>query len=141
LPIFTDFPEMVNTACSFIPVYVYLTDHKAATLNSLIQAVEGFSAENETGDVEILLASGPAGIEAVTNIVVERSSLEMFIYIYLAVAAICLLVLRSWRAVLVAVIPLFIVSILAEALMVLLGSGIRGASVAVVALGVAIGVG
>lgn len=136
----TDFPEMVNTACSFIPVYVYLTDHKAATLNSLIQAVEGFSAENEPGDVEILLASGPAGIEAVTNIVVERSSLEMFIYIYLAVAAICLLVLRSWRAVLVAVIPLFIVSILAEALMVLLGIGTKVATLPVVALGVGIGV-
>src|SRR5690606_30615637 len=119
----TDFPEMVNTSCSFIPVYAYLTDHKAATLDSIILAVEGFREAHETGDVEILLASGPAGIEAVTNIVVERSSLEMFIYIYLAVAAICLMVVRSWRAVLVAMIPLFIVSILAEALMVLLGIG------------------
>ncbi|MEJ6656212.1 MAG: MMPL family transporter [Pseudomonas sp.] len=136
----TDFPEMVNTSCSFIPVYVYLTDHKAATLDSIIQSIETFSAENETGDVEILLASGPAGIEAVTNIVVKRSSLEMFIYIYLAVAMICLLVLRSWRAVLVAIIPLFIVSILAEALMVLLGIGTKVATLPVVALGVGIGV-
>ncbi|TKA92213.1 RND family transporter [Halopseudomonas bauzanensis] len=136
----TDFPEMVNTACSFIPVYVYLTDHKAATLDGIIQSVETFSAANETGDIEILLASGPAGIEAVTNIVVERSSLEMFIYIYLAVAAICLLVLRSWRAVLVAIIPLFITSILAEALMVLLGIGTKVATLPVVALGVGIGV-
>ena len=136
----TDFPEMVNTACNFIPVYVYLTDHKAETLNSIIQAVESFRAEHNTGEVEILLASGPAGIEAVTNIVVERSSLEMFIYIYLAVAAICLIVLRSWRAVLVAMIPLFIVSILAEALMVLLGIGTKVATLPVVALGVGIGV-
>jgi predicted RND superfamily exporter protein len=136
----TDFPEMVNTACSFIPVYVYLTDHKAATLSSIIQSVETFKAENDTGDVEILLASGPAGIEAVTNIVVERSSLEMFIYIYLAVAAICLMVLRSWRATLVAMIPLFITSILAEALMVLLGIGTKVATLPVVALGVGIGV-
>lgn len=136
----TDFPEMVNTSCSFIPVYVYLTDHKAATLDSIILAVEGFREAHETGDVEILLASGPAGIEAVTNIVVERSSLEMFIYIYLAVAAICLMVVRSWRAVLVAMIPLFIVSILAEALMVLLGIGTKVATLPVVALGVGIGV-
>src|SRR5690606_8995399 len=120
--------------------YVYLTDHKAATLDGIIQSVETFSAANETGDIEILLASGPAGIEAVTNIVVERSSLEMFIYIYLAVAAICLLVLRSWRAVLVAIIPLFITSILAEALMVLLGIGTKVATLPVVALGVGIGV-
>ncbi|MFA5677707.1 MAG: MMPL family transporter [Pseudomonas sp.] len=136
----TDFPEMVNTSCSFIPVYVYLTDHKAATLNSIIQSVETFSTENDTGEIEILLASGPAGIEAVTNIVVERSSLEMFIYIYLAVAAICLMVLRSWRAVLVAIIPLFVTSILAEALMVVLGIGTKVATLPVVALGVGIGV-
>ncbi|NLY59054.1 MAG: MMPL family transporter, partial [Gammaproteobacteria bacterium] len=60
--------------------------------------------------------------------------------IYLAVAAICLMVVRSWRAVLVAMIPLFIVSILAEALMVLLGIGTKVATLPVVALGVGIGV-
>jgi len=136
----TDFPEMVNTGCSFIPVYAYLTDHKASTLNGVIDSVEVFKAANDTGDIEILLASGPAGIEAVTNIVVERSSLQMFIFIYLAVAAICLLVLRSWRAVLVAIIPLFITSVLAEALMVLLGIGTKVATLPVVALGVGIGV-
>ena len=136
----TDFPEMVNTACSFIPVYVYLTDHKAATLEGIVQSVEAFGERNETGEIEILLASGPAGIEAVTNIVVERSSTQMFIYIYLAVAAICLIILRSWRAVLVAIIPLFVVSILAEALMVLLGIGTKVATLPVVALGVGIGV-
>jgi predicted RND superfamily exporter protein len=136
----TDFPEMVNTSCNFIPVYVYLTDHKAETLQSVIHAVNGFSEANDTGDVEILLASGPAGIEAVTNIVVERSSLEMFIYIYVAVALTCLLVLGSWRSVLVAMIPLFVTSILAEALMVLLGIGTKVATLPVVAIGVGIGV-
>ena len=136
----TDFPEMVNTSCSLIPVYAYLKDHKAATLQQVIKAVNDFKANNDTGEIEILLASGPAGIEAVTNIVVERSSLEMFIYIYVAVALTCLVVLRSWRSVLVAMIPLFITSILAEALMVMLGIGTKVATLPVVAIGVGIGV-
>lgn len=136
----TDFPEMVNNACSFIPVYVYLTDHKAQTLEDVVSAVEGFIAEQEAGGVEIMLASGPAGIEAVTNIVVERASLQMLVLVYLAVAVICLLVLRSWRAVLIALIPLFITSILAEGLMAVLGIGVKVSTLPVVALGVGIGV-
>lgn len=47
---------------------------------------------------------------------------------------------RSWRAVVVAVVPLMITSILCEALMVVLGIGVKVATLPVTALGVGIGV-
>jgi uncharacterized protein len=52
----------------------------------------------------------------------------------------CALTFRSWRAIVVAVLPLMLTSILAEALMVALGMGVKVATLPVVALGVGIGV-
>jgi len=60
--------------------------------------------------------------------------------VYLAVIVLCFVTFRSWRAVVVAVVPLAITSILAEALMVWLGMGIKVATLPVIALGVGIGV-
>jgi predicted RND superfamily exporter protein len=64
----------------------------------------------------------------------------MLLYVYAAVIALCFLTFRSWRAVLVAVIPLVVTSILCEALMVWLGIGVKVATLPVIALGVGIGV-
>jgi predicted RND superfamily exporter protein len=52
----------------------------------------------------------------------------------------CFITFRSWRAVLVAVLPLVLTSILCEALMVVLGMGVKVATLPVIALGVGIGV-
>jgi hypothetical protein len=56
------------------------------------------------------------------------------------VVALCFVTFRSWRAVVVAVVPLVITSILCEALMVALGIGVKVATLPVTALGVGIGV-
>jgi hypothetical protein len=56
------------------------------------------------------------------------------------VAILCLIAFRSWRAVLVALLPLALTSVLCEALMVLLGIGVKVATLPVIALGVGIGV-
>ena len=81
-----------------------------------------------------------AGIEAATNIVVRKAWVEMLIYVYLAVIVLCFITFRSWRAVVVAVLPLMITSVLCEALMVWLGIGVKVATLPVIALGVGIGV-
>jgi predicted RND superfamily exporter protein len=60
--------------------------------------------------------------------------------VYAAVAVLCLITFRSWRAAVVAMVPLVITSILCEALMVWLGIGVKVATLPVVALGVGIGV-
>jgi len=80
------------------------------------------------------------GIEAATNIVVKKAWIEMLLYVYLAVIVLCFITFRSWRAVVVAVVPLIITSVLCEALMVALGIGVKVATLPVIALGVGIGV-
>jgi predicted RND superfamily exporter protein len=64
----------------------------------------------------------------------------MLYLVYFAVITFCFITFRSWRAVLCAVIPLILTSILAQALMVCLGIGIKVATLPVIALGVGIGV-
>jgi len=131
---------LYNEACSLLTVYVYLHDHKAQTLARVVERVEAFAEANDTDEVRFLLAAGSAGIEAATNIVVKDAWRTMLLLVYGAVVLLCFITFRSWRAVLVAVLPLMLTSVLAEALMVALGMGVKVATLPVIALGVGIGV-
>jgi uncharacterized protein len=131
---------LYNDACSLLTQYVYLRDHKAGTLAKVIEHVEAFARANDTADVKFLLAAGSAGIEAATNIVVKQAWRTMLLLVYGAVVLLAFITFRSWRAVVVAVLPLMLTSILAEALMVALGMGVKVATLPVIALGVGIGV-
>jgi predicted RND superfamily exporter protein len=133
-------PDLFNTACAVMPVIAYLADHKAETLDRVVAAAAGFAEKHNDKDREFLLAAGSAGIEAATNIVVEQANRTMLFYVYAAVIVLCFITFRSWRAVVVAVVPLAITSILCEALMVVLGIGVKVATLPVIALGVGIGV-
>lgn len=132
--------ELFNQGCSFLSLYVYLKDHKAETLSTVVSTVEGFIKENSTKDERFMLAAGSAGIAAATNIVVKQAMNEMLWWVYGAVVVLCWVTFRSWRAVVVAVLPLVLTSILCEALMVGLGMGVKVATLPVIALGVGIGV-
>jgi predicted RND superfamily exporter protein len=131
---------LYNDACSLLTVYAYLRDHKADTLARVVAHVEGFAQANNGPQSEFLLAAGSAGIEAATNIVVHDAWRQMLFLVYGAVVLLCLVTFRSWRAVVVAVLPLVVTSFLAEALMVGLGMGVKVATLPVIALGVGIGV-
>ena len=135
-------PELFNTECSVMPLVAFLTDHKAETLNAVLATVERFIAENpnEPTTLQLLPAAGNAGVEAATNIVVQQANATMLLYVYAAVIALCMVTFRSWRATLVAVLPLLLTSVLCEALMVALGIGVKVATLPVIALGVGIGV-
>ena len=133
-------PDLTNVECSVMPVIAYLKDHKAATLETVSTTVEKFIADNPTADVELLPAAGIAGIEAAVNQVVREAWVKMLMYIYGTVSILCLIAFRSWRAVLVALLPLVLTSVLCEALMVVLGIGVKVATLPVIALGVGIGV-
>jgi predicted RND superfamily exporter protein len=137
--------ELFNQGCSFLSLYVYLKDHKAETLTRVVSEVEQFIAERDKvpGSKEqarFMLAAGSAGIDAATNIVVAKAMREMLLWVYGVVLVLCWVTFRSWRAVLVAVLPLVLTSILCEALMVVLGMGVKVATLPVIALGVGIGV-
>ena len=138
--VLTGNPELINTEFSSAPVIAYLRDHKASTLTAVSQAAERFANAHSTQDEHFLLAAGSAGMAAATNMVVERANRVMPYLVYGAVILLCFISFRSWRAVIVAVIPLLITSVLCEALMVGLGIGVKVATLPVIALGVGIGV-
>ena len=131
---------LYDESCGLLTMYTYLKDHKADTLTRVVASVEAFAAENNTKDTQFLLAAGSAGIDAATNIVVKEAWREMLFLVYGAVILLCAITFRSWRAVVIAVLPLMLTSILAEALMVSLGMGVKVATLPVIALGVGIGV-
>ncbi|MGF6780744.1 efflux RND transporter permease subunit [Paraburkholderia sp. GAS334] len=133
-------PELVDGSRSVAPVVAFLADHKAETLARVVKTVEAFAAQHDADDRKFLLAAGSAGIEAATNIAVEKANRMMLVLVYAAVIVLCFITFRSWRAVVVAVVPLVITSILCEALMVMLGIGVKVATLPVTALGVGIGV-
>jgi predicted RND superfamily exporter protein len=132
--------EFLSADCSIVPLVAYLSDHKAGTLDQLVHTVSGFAAQHNGPEREFLLAAGSAGIEATTNIVVRDANRKMLLYVYGAVILLCAVTFRNWRAIVVAVLPLVLTSVLAEALMVTLGIGLKVATLPVVALGVGIGV-
>jgi predicted RND superfamily exporter protein len=131
-----DFP------CSFIPIYISLSNHKAATLSAVVNTIRTFTANplNRGPDFTMSLLAGNAGIAYATNVVVAQANNIMLLLIYAVVVIFCFVAFRSWRAVLCAVIPLVVTSILAQALMVWLNIGIKVATLPVLALGVGIGV-
>jgi predicted RND superfamily exporter protein len=131
---------LYNDACSLLTMYVFLGDHRAQTLTGVVDHVEAFARTNDSEDATFLLAAGSAGIEAATNSVVRQASRTMLWLVYGAVVVMAFVALRSWRAVLVAIVPLLVTSLLAEALMVALGMGVKVATLPVIALGVGIGI-
>ncbi|MDR3556996.1 MAG: MMPL family transporter [Syntrophobacteraceae bacterium] len=131
---------LYNDSCDLLTLYVYLTDHKASTLTNVVNTVESFAPNNDTKNAKFLLGAGSAGIEAATNIVVEKANREMLFIVYGAVILLCFITFRSWRGVLCAVLPLMLTSTLAEALMVCFKIGVKVSTLPVIALGVGIGV-
>ncbi|PKM01220.1 MAG: RND transporter [Gammaproteobacteria bacterium HGW-Gammaproteobacteria-9] len=126
--------------CSMLSVLLFLEDHKADTLARVVAAVEGFAAENNNEHAEFLPAAGNAGIEAVTNIVVKQAERLMLLLVYAVVALLVFWEFKSWRVTIALILPLFITSILCEAIMARLGLGVKVATLPVIVLGVGIGV-
>lgn len=131
---------LINTDCSLTPLLVFLEDHRAETLNSVVAVIQQFSEENSNDAHRFLLAAGNAGVEAATNQVITKAKDMMLILVYSVVALLCLITFRSWRATVCVLVPLGLTSVLCEALMAQLGIGIKVATLPVIALGVGIGV-
>lgn len=131
---------LLNRDCSVMPVVLFLQDHKAETIERVIDEVK--LAANELGNdqLQFKLASGPVGVMAATNEAVAEAQLPMMLYVYGAVIVLCLLSFRSIRATIVVVLPLYVVSTLAQWLMTVLDIGLTVSTLPVIALGVGIGV-
>ncbi len=130
----------LNADASVMPIMIFLTDHKAETLRAVTDAVKEFAAAHPSPKARFLLASGPAGVMAATNEVVEAAEKPILYWVFGAVIALCLITFRCGRATLCIVVPLAIVNYLAYALMVYLDIGLKTSTLPMVALGVGIGV-
>lgn len=129
-----------NGNCSLAPLIVFLNDHKANTLNAVTLKVEEFASNNQTDELQFLLAAGNAGIEAATNKVIETAQYKMLAWVYAVVFLLCWLSFRSLRTVICILLPLSLTSLLSQVLMAQIGIGVKVATLPVIALGVGIGV-
>ncbi|NQZ91602.1 MAG: RND family transporter [Moritella sp.] len=130
----------MNNTCSMLPLIIYLDDHKANTLETVIADITAYTAANKTEGVNFALAAGNAGIEAATNSVIEKAQYQMLMWVYGVVALLCFLTFRSVKTLICIILPLALTSILGQALMATLGIGVKVATLPVIALGVGIGV-
>lgn len=131
---------LMNRDCSMAPIIIYLNDHKAETLQRVVDNVRAFSADYPTDELDLLLAAGNSGIEAATNEVIAQAEMQMLLLVYGVVIFTCLVAFRSLRAMLCIVLPLMFTTIMSQALMTMLGIGVKVATLPVIALGVGIGV-
>jgi uncharacterized protein len=129
-----------NDGCKTIHLQLFLKDHEGATLAHVVKEVQKFIDSDKTPNAKFRLAGGNAGVAAATNEAVEKAEIEMLAAIFGAITLLCWLTFRSWRAVLCIIVPLTLVSILCNALMAILGIGLKVATLPVIALGVGVGV-
>jgi hypothetical protein len=126
--------------CQVMPITLYLGDHRAATLSGIVEAVNAYAVEHPDLPFKLRLAGGNGGQMAAINEAVDAAQLRMMALVYLAMVVICGVTFRSIRAVLCIIVPLALVSLIANAAMALLGIGLKVSTLPVAALGVGIGV-
>lgn len=131
---------LLNGDCSVMPVYLFMKDHKAETIETVVAKVKAVAAKMDNDKLQFKLASGPVGVMAATNEAVAEAQLPMMIYVYGAVFVLCLISFKSFKATVAVIIPLYVVSTLAQALMTMLNIGLAVSTLPVIALGVGIGV-
>ncbi|WP_432470402.1 efflux RND transporter permease subunit [Amphritea sp. HPY] len=126
--------------CQTINMMVYLTDHQDATLKHVASEIQSFIDKEQLTDASFRMLGGNSGVAAATNEAVEKAEAQMLASIFGAITLLCWLTFRSWRGVLCVIVPLLLVCILCNALMALLGIGLKVATLPVIALGVGVGV-
>ncbi|WP_300482421.1 MMPL family transporter [Shewanella sp.] len=131
---------LLNGDCSVMPVYLFMKDHKAETIETVVAKVKAVATKMDNDKLQFKLASGPVGVMAATNEAVAEAQLPMMLYVYGAVFVLCLISFKSLKATVAVIIPLYVVSTLAQALMTQLDIGLAVSTLPVIALGVGIGV-
>ena len=154
---------LLNSDCSAMPIMVFTTDHRAETIARIVKRVKelrdelnigelNFELENKVleemaddGDItaeslQFRLATGNVGVMAATNEDIAAAEKPMLLLVFGSIIILCLVTYRTVLGTLCIVLPLVLVSTLAEALMAMYGIGLKVNTLPVVALGVGIGV-
>ncbi len=131
---------LLNRECSAMPVMMFTEDHKAETIDRVVNEVKRYREANPVEGAEFRLATGNVGVMAATNEEVSAAQFPILLGVFSAVILMCWITFRSIRAVICIVVPLGLVSLLAYALMTFLLIGLKVNTLPVVALGVGVGV-
>jgi len=131
---------LLNSDCTVMPVYLFTRDHKAETIERIVQAVKRNAQQLGNEQVRFVLAGNNVGVMAATNEAVQAAQIPILAYVFTAVALLCWLTFRSFRAMLCVLLPLALVSVFAYAVMTWFEIGLKVSTLPVVALGVGVGV-
>ncbi|MDX1461121.1 MAG: MMPL family transporter, partial [Xanthomonadales bacterium] len=155
---------LLNRDCSAIPIMVFTTDHRAETISRIVARVKelrrelnmdgldytfdgetltelaGLPEDYEGNALRFRLATGNVGVMAATNEDVAAAEKPMLALVFASIILLCVITYRSILGTLCIVLPLVLVSTLAEALMATYGIGLKVNTLPVVALGIGIGV-
>lgn len=132
---------LLNQDCSAMPLFVFTTDHKAETIDTVIAAFEKFAAELPADSpVKFKLATGNVGVMAATNDVVRHTEPTVLLWLYAAIAISVWVSFRSIASVICILVPLAAVSVFTYAIMVFLEIGVKVSNIATVAFAAGIGV-
>ena len=123
-----------------MPVLVYTADHRAETIDRVVDVVQTFAASSTVPNLEFRLASGNLGVMAATNDVIAAKEKEIVLWVYAVLIVFIFLFFRSKASIACAVLPLALTSMLTYAFMAQVGIGLKVATLPIVALGVGIGV-
>ncbi len=129
-----------NPDCSVMPVLIFTADHRADTIDGIVDEVKAFNRDNAGGGVAFRLASGNVGVMAATNEVIRSREIVVILWVHVTLALFAWLSFRTATAVVCIVSPLVLCSLLTYALMATLGIGMKPATLPVAAFGVGIGV-
>ena len=155
---------LLNRDCSAMPIMVFTSDHRAETISRVVNRVKQLREELNITDLEFemehqvleemasddeeitpeslrfRLATGNVGVMAATNEDIAAAEKPMLALVFSSIIILCLVTYRTILGTLCIVLPLVVVSTLAEALMATYGIGLKVNTLPVVALGVGIGV-
>jgi hypothetical protein len=131
---------LLDTDCNTMQIMIFTRDHQGSTIAHVVNEVKKFIAANPSENLELKLASGNVGVMVATNEAVDAAEVTMLLLLFGSISLLCLLEFRSWRATLCIILPLAIVAVLCNALMAILGIGLKVSTLPVIALGVGVGV-
>jgi predicted RND superfamily exporter protein len=131
---------LLNENCDVVPVLMFLTDHRAATIERAVAEVRQWRSANPVAGATLRLAAGNVGVMAATNETVKAKELLILGGVFAAVIVMCLLTFHSAVGTMLVVGPLALVSVLVYAVMALVGIGLKVSTLPMVALGAGIGV-
>jgi len=131
---------LLNRDCSVMPVMLFLSDHRAETIERVVAAVKEYRKKEPTPGVTYRLATGNVGVMAAQNEEVKAKEFAILGWVFAAVTIMCLVNFRSLIGTIMVIVPLGIVSILVYAVMAIVGIGLKVNTLPMVALGAGIGV-